>query len=608
MAFFEYEPGRPLRLTKRRKRRPFFIWSAVILFLVIIVFVMYGIWTDRFGPWVPNRTFEPFDVQGSLIFEGKRYAHVVLNDESEPMIALSFVKAHIDPSITYDEGTESLYIVRDPHVLRLSFNGQGIWDELTDAKPFSMAYPVRIVGTTPYVPLSLLERLYPLQGQASTLTEQGFSPSLKGGSLFLWSDGEAVLLGKVSTPNGQTERWLRVRKAPSFNAPYGAALQEDKSVLIVGEEKDWYHIRTDEGKEGYVPKQGIHFQGVYTVRTDANDLKKQTTNRGRALYRPLTQKIVLVWEHVVSQTPDPQTIPELSGVTILAPTWFELKDETGALENRSRLDYVQWAHDHGHEVHATITNGFDPDRTHALLNDRQAQARLIQTLLEYADVYELDGINIDFENVYYKDQAQLTQFVRELTAYVHASGRTVSMDVTVKSSNENWSKVYDRQALGEIVDYIALMAYDEHWATSPVAGSVASLPWVEQGIQGLLEDVPAHKVLLGVPFYARLWQETTDAQGNVHLKQKALSMKGAENWLKDKNITPVLDEASGQLYAKWIDAKSGDRYQIWLEDALSLQARAELVRKYDLAGLAAWRRGLEEPSIWPALTEVVRHP
>lgn len=608
MAFFEYEPGRPMRITKRRKRRSFFIWGAVILFLALVVFVAYGIWTDRFGPFVPNRTVEPFDGEGSLIFEGKQYADVVLDAEAEPLIALSFIKEHIDPSMTYDERTESLYMVRDPHVLRLSLNGHGLWDEFTEAVPFSVAYPVRIVRTTPYVPLSLLERLYPVQRNVPFLEKQGFSPTSKGGSLFLWSDGETVLLGDVSAPNDQIERWLRVRKAPNFSAPYRITLQEKSSVLILGEEKNWYHIRTKEGAEGYVPKQGIHLKGVYTVRTDASESKARTDKQGRALYRPLRQKIVLVWEHVVNQTPDPQTIPELSGVNVLAPTWFELKNEAGDLVNRAGLDYVRWAHRHRQEVHATLTNGFDADRTHALLHDRKAQARLIQTLLEYAKVYELDGINIDFENVFYKDQAQLTQFVRELTAYLHAAGLTVSMDVTVKSSNENWSKVYDRKALGEIVDYIALMAYDEHWATSPVAGSVASLPWVEQGIQGLLEDVPPHKVLLGIPFYARLWQETTDAQGKVRLTQKALSMKGAENWLKDKNITPVWDEVSGQLYAEWVDPSSDDRYKIWIEDASSLQARAELVRKYNLAGVAAWRRGLEEPSLWPVLVEVVRHP
>ncbi|MDY0323422.1 MAG: glycosyl hydrolase family 18 protein [Candidatus Carbobacillus sp.] len=608
MAFFEYEPGRPMRITKRRKRRPFFIGGAVILFLALVAFVAYGIWTDRFGPFVPNRAVEPFDGEGSLIFEGKQYADVVLDAEGEPLIALSFIQAHIDPSMTYDERTESLYMVRDPHVLRLSLDGQGLWDALTEAVPFPVAYPLRLVGTTPYVPLSLLERLYPVQRNVPFLERQGFSPPSKGGSLFLWSDGETVLLGDVSAPNDQIERWLRVRKAPNFSAPYSTTLQEKGSVLILGEEKNWYHIRTNEGAEGYVPKQGIHLKGVFTVRTDATEFKAQTDKRERALYRPLRQKIVLVWEYVQSQTPDPQTIPELSGVNVLAPTWFELKNEAGELVNRASLDYVRWAHDHGREVHATLTNGFDADRTHALLHDRTAQARLIQTLLEYVQVYELDGINIDFENVFYKDQAQLTQFVRELTAYLHAAGLTVSMDVTVKSSNENWSKVYDRKALGEIVDYIALMAYDEHWATSPVAGSVASLPWVEQGIQGLLEDVPPHKVLLGVPFYARLWQETTDAQGKVRLTQKALSMKGAENWLKDKNITPVWDDVSGQWYAEWVDPSSDDRYKIWIEDASSLQARAELVRKYHLAGLAAWRRGLEEPSLWPGLVEVVRHP
>ncbi|MBE3594092.1 MAG: SH3 domain-containing protein [Candidatus Carbobacillus altaicus] len=607
MAGIGYEPGRPMRTKKRRSGRSFFIWGIIFLFMAVFFYVLFGIWTDRFGPFVPNRTYEPQDVEGSLVFDGKLYADMAIIRGDEPMIALPFLKDHIDPSITYDASTESIYIVRDPHVLRLSLSGEGVWDELTKAEPFSVEYPIYLDGTIPYVPVSLLERLYPVKGKESPFAPQMFSSSSAHSAVFLWSQGEAVLLGTATAPENKAERWLRVRKAPSVTRPYVKELQTGEAVIIIGEEKGWYHIWTKEGVEGYVPKEGIGLDGVHTVQSRMIAPYFSET-KNFSIYRPLSEKIVLVWEHVVNKTPDPKNLPELPGVNVLAPTWFELKNESGELLNRASIDYVHWAHTRDIEVHGVLTNGFDPDRTHAMLTDRKAQGRLIQTLLEYANVYELDGINIDFENIYYKDQTHFTQFVREMTAYLHAAGLTVSIDVTVKSSNENWSKVYDRKALGEIVDYVALMAYDEHWATSPVAGSVASLPWVEQGIQGLLEDVPPEKVLLGVPFYARLWQETTGEDGEKKLKQKALSMTGVENWLKDRHITPVWDEQSGQFYAEWIDPTNGDRYKLWLEDESSLRARAELVRKYRLAGLAAWRRGLEDTALWPALAEVARHP
>ena len=236
-----------------------------------------------------------------------------------------------------------------------------------------------------------------------------------------------------------------------------------------------------------------------------------------------------------------------------------------------------------------------------MLGSLENRKNVINQLVVLARLFRLDGINIDFENIYYEDKDLFTQFLRELTPILHEQGLTVSVDVTVRSNSPNWSMVYDRPAISKIVDYVAVMTYDEHWRTSPVAGSVASLPWVEAGLIRMLEQVPREKLLLGVPFYTRIWEEEELADGTIQVTSKALSMRQAEETLKANNALISVDEAAGQNFGIYED--KGKVYKIWIEDEFSMRQRIELVRKYDLAGVASWRRGFEKSHIWDIIIE-----
>jgi spore germination protein YaaH len=249
-------------------------------------------------------------------------------------------------------------------------------------------------------------------------------------------------------------------------------------------------------------------------------------------------------------------------------------------------------------VWGVVTNSFDPDLTHIILNNSETREKIVQQILVYAKLYQLDGINIDFENVYLKDKDMLTQFVRELVPMLKEQGLIVSMDVTVKSSSENWSMCYDRKALAEVLDYMAVMTYDQHWASSPTAGSVAQLSWVEYGIEKLLNEIPSEKLLLGLPFYTREWKEET-IDGKKKVSSRAISMDTAQKIIKEKNAVVTWDEKSGQNYAEYKEGQAV--YRIWLEDAQSINLKSSLVHKYDLAGAAAWRRGFESEDIWKVL-------
>ena len=309
--------------------------------------------------------------------------------------------------------------------------------------------------------------------------------------------------------------------------------------------------------------------------------------------------INLTWEQVTPINPDTSRIGPLPGVNVVSPTWFHLVDSSGEVSNYADLAYTRWAHGRGYRVWGLVTNSFDPGLTRAVLGTEKGRREVIRRLLAYARLYELDGINVDFENVYLQDGRNLVRLVEELTPPAHRMGLTVSIDVTVKSPNPTWSLFFDRRALGRVVDYMAVMTYDETPAASPVAGPVASLPWVEKGLVGVLEEVPREKLLLGVPFYTRLWKETPLGGGRVRTTSLALSMEEAESLLRERGLTPRWDPDAGQHFAAF--EEGGSRYRIWLEDDRSMAARASLVVKYRLAGIASWRRGYEKPTTWKVI-------
>jgi spore germination protein YaaH len=188
---------------------------------------------------------------------------------------------------------------------------------------------------------------------------------------------------------------------------------------------------------------------------------------------------------------------------VLSPTWFVLSDPSGTIQSNGEIGYVEAAARRGIRVWALWNNGFDEERTRLFLADPAAQDRAIAGVLSLAAVLGLDGINLDFEKIRDEDRNRYTAFVARVAQACRQAGLFISVDVTMVTNKPLWSSCYDRRALGQTVDYVALMAYDEHWRTSPVAGSVASLPWVDRGLRRLREEVPRERLLLGMPLSTR---------------------------------------------------------------------------------------------------------
>lgn len=354
-------------------------------------------------------------------------------------------------------------------------------------------------------------------------------------------------------------------------------------LKIYEEYESWYKVRSEEGILGYIEKKYVK---VVYKREFYNDKQlKGGLNTKR--------KICLAWDHILGSNSNKNNIKRIGGLNVISPTWFSIQDVSGNIRDRGNIEYVNYAHDLGYDVWALVNNNFDPELTHKILSNYSRRMKIIDELLKLMDKYSLEGINIDFENINIEDKELYTQFIREFVPLCHEKGKVVSVDVTVKANSNNWSLCYDRQGISEVADYVIMMAYDQHWSNGPSAGSVAEYLWVENGIKSALKEIPKEKLILGIPFYTRLWKIE---KKNGKVSSETFSMSEADKLIKLKDLNLIWDENSGQYYGEYEERDY--IYKIWFEDENSIELKMSLVNKYSLAGVAFWRLGFEKDNVW----------
>lgn len=498
-------------------------------------------------------------------------------ENSNVLLSYNIIKQNLDPYIFWDRNEDKITITTYNKMARLKT------DSLTamiNTKPVEISFPVKVLDQ-PYIPIRLLEDLY------------GINVRILKDENRVIIDEKLPLRKMAKVKTFHTD----MRLSPSWFSPTVAKLNKGQEVLTYNNEKGWYQVRTQDGVVGFIPAKKLE---VYEMTVT------QEKSPEKFRWNPGQRKLNMVWDYIYKTTPDMKNQTPPKGLDIICPTWFSITDGQGTIESKADLSYVEWAHKNNLAVWALIDNSFDPGITHKFLSSSDVREKIIRQILMYAELFHLDGINIDFENIDVKDKALLVQFIRELVPVMHEAGLTVSQDVTVKSDSANWSQCYDRKELGKAVDYLILMAYDEHWASSPESGSVASIGWVEQGIKTLLEEVPPEKVILGLPFYTREWEETKGPDGNSVVKSKALSMAQVKETLKKNKAQITWDQNAGQNFAYY--TKGNSVFKIWLEDEKSIKLKTSLIKKYNLAGASGWRKGFEEPAIWDVIFDVLKAP
>ncbi|QHW34467.1 glycoside hydrolase [Paenibacillus rhizovicinus] len=291
---------------------------------------------------------------------------------------------------------------------------------------------------------------------------------------------------------------------------------------------------------------------------------------------------------------------QTQGLDVDSPSWFELAAANGSITDDSDAALVDSLRSSGIKLTPLVSNQFDSKLTSAFLRDPVAKTKFITTLVAKLAELHVAGVNVDFEGLAGSDRALYTEFIRSLTAVAHQAGLTVSIDLPRGDVLWDAKTAYDHSALAGIVDMIIIMAYDQHWQGGSEAGSVAELDWTEQGVQQFLAyGIPRSKMMLGIPFYVREWR--VDSAGKP-VGSQAIYMKSIADLVQSTGAKGSYDAASGQIKYKY-NGQDGYTHVFWAETPDTIKARAEIAKKYDLAGIAAWRLGFEQDTLWHVLLQ-----
>lgn len=376
-----------------------------------------------------------------------------------------------------------------------------------------------------------------------------------------------------------------IRVSKSIKSDILISYEEDMEVVILEQSEKWSKVVTGDGYTGYIKTSTLKNAMTKTYVSDF--VKPEYTN----IKKDFT--INMAWHMVTNSTANNQLVDSVTsakGLNVVSPTWFRLNDNEGNFSSLADSDYVAKAHLIGLEVWAMIDDQSPDSDNRQIFTYTSKRERLVNQLVASAIEYNLDGINIDFEYITGDIAEDYIQFLRELSVKCRINGIVLSVDDKVPDVSNLF---YNRKEQGIIVDYVIMMGYDEHWGEGSGAGSVASLPWVTEGIEKTLTEVPAEKVIVAIPFYTRIWQE--DSNGN-YVDFQAVDMQTAANALVDNGVQAVWVDNVGQNYGEY---NAGDLvYRIWLEDAKSIEEKMKLIGTYNLAGVSAWRLGFENSDIW----------
>ncbi len=407
----------------------------------------------------------------------------------------------------------------------------------------------------------------------------------------------------VSTKWGEltytaVKKKTEIRLRGGIKSPVLTEVSKGDLVTILEKGDNWDKVCTEDGFVGYIRSKA--------VGKDQTVLCENTNEQPKYTHIKKDFKINMAWHQVTAQAANTRIESVLNatkGINVISPTWFYLNDNKGEIISLASHDYVNYCHQQGIEVWGLVSNLENPDvDTAQVLNTTSSRDNLVNELIAKAIQYELDGINVDFEALESEVGDGFIQFVRELSLKCENNGIVLSVDNYVPSA---YTKLYQRQEQARFADYVILMAYDEHFSGSD-EGSVASLGFVKKGVEDTLKEVPAEQLVLGIPFYTRIWELTPDEteEKGYRVSSQAVGMGEVDTRLASNGVDTKWLEDCGQYYAEY--DKDGKTYKIWIEDQNSIEAKLKVYQENKLAGVSFWKLGFEKSSIWDTVAKYVK--
>ena len=553
--------------------------APVLVVLILIVLVgaagVVSFLINRYKPGTEymagNEYFNLTDENSvALIQNGELLEEQAVLIGGEPYAAYTYVESQLNSCFYWDEETKGILLTTSGGVQTLLPGDAAV---------------AKTPGGQPAVQQESDGNVYISLNVVKEYTDLDYAYYSDPNRVVIRNEWDGVEQATVQSDTAQ------VRQKGGIKSLILADVQKGDTLLYLENLDNWCKVMTADGYTGYIQTEDISEPEAIEVRTAKKDSYERITR---------DHKINLVWHQSTSTESNDamaEMTAEMTGVNVISPTWFSVTDETGTISSLASADYVKLAHEAGREVWGLIDNfneAFDETTDLAYASVR---SRIIEQLLAEAASCGMDGINVDFENLKEAGIPHYLQFLRELTSAAHAQNLVVSVDTPVPQA---YTMYYQRGEQARFVDYMIVMAYDEHFAGSEEAGSVSSLPFVQQAVEEMTRVMPADQVICGIPFYTRVW---TEKFGQSAITSEVLGMDGAKNYAKENQMTETWDASLGQNVATV--ETSDARYTIWMEDEQSMEEKLKVIQSADLAGVAEWKLGFECADVWSLISEYI---
>ena len=389
-------------------------------------------------------------------------------------------------------------------------------------------------------------------------------------------------------------RKTQIRTSGGIKSPVMEQLEKGAKVTVLEQMDTWSKVKSEDSVIGYVENRRLSDIQTQTMTAVADYTEPEVT------HLTFDGKINMAFHNVWGSQGNvtlTSYMAQTKTVNIVAPTWYWVSDNDGNVEKAATQEYVNQAHSMGCQVWAVVDNinssSLQQLDNHTFLTTLDARTNLISQLTDEAKTYGFDGINVDFELIPEENGEDYIEFIRELSIACRNAGIILSVDTY---PNFSFNSHYHLDEQGAFADYIVIMGYDEHYAGSQEAGSVASISYVTQGIQMALNDgIAKDRLVNAIPFYSRVW-ETDGGQ----VSSKALGMQDIQDYIQAHGMSVNWSAEAGQNYAE--TTEDGRKIQIWVEDTQSIQQKLDVMQSFGIKGVAEWRLQFETADVWDTIS------
>lgn len=549
---------------KKDNKKGIYKIVVIAVFLITVGFVLNI---------APNYIVEKSDKVGIIINNNnvtKSLKNDIYVENDVVYISTKDIANFFDDSIYYDNKYNQIITCSDTKVATLQIDKKEMY---INSSKVSIKESATKKDNNFYLPFSEMEKVYNVE-------------------IKYYKDSKTVTIDSLDRKQekANSSKDCDVKYLPTLFSKTVDKVKKGNSLIVVSNKDNngWIKVRTENGILGYVKE----IANIRTVR-DNMEIAKQ-----------IDGKVSMVWDYYSEYVSAPTRTGKIEGLNVVSPSFAVLKklgqgDIVTNIGTQGKA-YIEWAHSNEYKVWPMISNNSMKETTSEILNDYELREKLINNIVNMVVEYNIDGINIDFENIYQKDKDVFSRFIIELAPRLKEYSKVLSVDVTAPDGGEDWSMCYDRNEIAKAADYIVFMAYDQYGASSTKAGTTSGLNWVETNVKKFLgqEGVTSDKIILGIPFYTKLWKEV-----NGDVNGSTVSMKSIDSTIP-QTVERQWQEDLKQNYVEY--QLNGATYKMWIEDEDSIKARISLLKQYNLAGAAYWAKDRETQNIWNVIAEELK--